>query len=77
MGGVLEVLTVMFSLVASKYARVRLQALIANRLYYLNSTIREEMFQNNSLSEQELIEKGLMRNATGQIQLNVPLFLPA
>ena len=40
-GGVFGVLTVVFGAVAAKYSQVRLEALLANRLFYLNSVVSE------------------------------------
>jgi hypothetical protein len=64
-GGVLEIFTVFFSLIASKYAKVRLWAMISSRLYYLNSTIREEIYGDKPLTRDELGKKRLIRNAGG------------
>ena len=42
-GGVFEVVTVVFGAMAAKYSQVRLEALLANRLFYLNSVASEEI----------------------------------
>ena len=74
-GGVLEVLLVVFGALAASISSVRLEAVIANRLYYLNSSIEDEFFEANTLTEKNISKNRLIRNSAGLLQINVPYFI--
>ena len=78
LGGVMEVLLIVFAAMAHYPGRNRLQAVISQRLYYLNSSIREKV----ALHEKERVKHWCLkfdshhfaRNNKGQFQITLSKF---
>ena len=76
-GGVLQLFSVIFSWISAKYSYLLLQAMITNRLYFLNSAIRKELIPSKvNITDIELNKTMLVRNKRGQILVDIPMLLP-
>ena len=74
-GGVLEILIIVFTLFAYKFALLRISAIVTKRLFHLPVESRESIFNSNDLSEKLLKDHNLHKTPTGEIIFDVPRFL--
>jgi hypothetical protein len=72
-GGVLKVLMIIFSLIASPFAVVRIEAIITSRLFHLSMENKQEIFGELKLSKNDrLSDYNLHTSETGEILFGIP-----
>ena len=72
-GGVLKVLMIIFSLIASPFAVVRIEAIITSRLFHLSMENKQEIFGELKLSKNDrLSDYNLHTSETGEILFSIP-----
>lgn len=71
-GGVLEILTILFKLMASWFASLRIKAIVSSRLVHMNQGSNEKFFGTTNLCEKQLKDSNLYKSSTGEVRLFVP-----
>jgi len=71
-GGVLEILTVLFKLIASWFASLRIKAFITSQLIHMSTESKEKVFGGTKPSDQQLKDHNLYKSGSGEVRLAVP-----
>ena len=72
LGGLMSILTMSVSGVAFHFAKIRINALVTNRMNHVTEDNKKEIFGRHDLSEKEMKDHNLYKSEFGQTKVEVP-----
>ena len=76
-GGMVSILMLFFSTIATPFAKFRTKAILTSRMFHLSAENRQSIFGDPNLTEKQISDHHLHKNENGEIVLKIPdtLFL--
>jgi len=71
-GGVIEILRIIFTLMAAKFAKFKIKAIFASQLVKLSEQSKEKIFNQTKVTDSQLSANNLRKSPTGEIMVIFP-----